>query len=127
MSKSYDGLGRRSADERTAALAEDLPRQVAAAKALAGYANSLAAVDSAQITDVTALATLPVLRKSELGSKQTVDEPFGGFTTRPAQEFAHVFQSPGPGVTTPTRPPSATISPPLASLSEAISPRSAVA
>ncbi|NDR57993.1 phenylacetate--CoA ligase family protein [Aliiruegeria sabulilitoris] len=96
MSKPFDGLERRSADERAAALAENLPRQIAAAKALVGYANSLAKVDPAKITDAEALAGLPVLRKSELGSKQSVDEPFGGFTTRPAQGFDHVFQSPGP-------------------------------
>ena len=96
MSKPFDALERRSAEERAAALAEALPAQIATAKALAGYANSLADVDPAAITSAQALAALPVLRKSELGAKQSADEPFGGFTTRPASGFDHVFQSPGP-------------------------------
>ncbi|MDV7143355.1 phenylacetate--CoA ligase family protein [Tropicimonas sp. TH_r6] len=96
MTKPYDKLERRSADARTTARAEALPQQIAAAKALPGYANSLAEIDPATITDTAGLTALPVLRKSELGAKQSVDEPFGGFTTRPAHGFAHVFQSPGP-------------------------------
>ncbi|RYH08926.1 phenylacetate--CoA ligase family protein [Tropicimonas sp. IMCC6043] len=96
MSKPFDALERRTADQRAAALAEALPKQIAAARALPGYANSLADVDAARITGPKALAELPVLRKSELHGKQSADEPFGGFTTRPAQDFAHVFQSPGP-------------------------------
>ncbi|PRY24260.1 phenylacetate-CoA ligase [Aliiruegeria haliotis] len=96
MVRMYDALETRNADERAAALAEALPSQVARAKALSGYGEALADVDPAAITDMSALAALPVLRKSELGAKQSADEPFGGFTTRRAQDFDHVFQSPGP-------------------------------
>ncbi len=96
MADGYDALERRSAKKRAADLAKALPQQIAAAKALSGYATSLADVDPAAITDISALASLPVLRKSELGAAQSDAEPFGGFTTRPAHEFAHIFQSPGP-------------------------------
>ena len=91
----YDKLETRSADERAADLAEALPEQIARAKALPGHAARLTDVDPAQITDADALAALPVLRKSELGSAQAADGPLGGFAG-PASGFAHIFQSPGP-------------------------------
>lgn len=92
----FDALETRSSDERAADIAARLPEQIARAKTLPGYANSLADVDPASIRTVEDLATLPVLRKAELGKAQAADAPFGGFTTRPATGFAHVFQSPGP-------------------------------
>lgn len=96
MSAVYDELERRSVDERQTAQAEALQMQIASAKSLAGYAESLAEVDAGSVNDMAGLARLPVLRKSELGAAQTAQEPFGGFTTRPANRFSHVFQSPGP-------------------------------
>ncbi len=96
MSSFYDSLETRSTDERAAWLATALPEQVARARALSGYAATLADVDPGSITGAEALATLPVLRKSDLGAAQQVAAPFGGFTTRAANGFAHVFQSPGP-------------------------------
>jgi phenylacetate-CoA ligase len=92
----FDALEVRSADERAAWLAEELPRQVALARSLPGYAEALQDVDADAITSREALAALPVLRKSRLGHAQQADAPFGGYTTRAAHEFAHVFQSPGP-------------------------------
>lgn len=92
----FDALETRSSDERAADIAARLPEQIARAKALPGYANSLAEVDPASIKTVADLASLPVLRKAELGKAQAADAPFGGFTTRPATGFAHIFQSPGP-------------------------------
>ncbi|MBK1634332.1 phenylacetate--CoA ligase family protein [Rhodovulum adriaticum] len=96
MSSYFDDLETRSADERGGSLAQCLPALIATAKGLPGYADSLADVDPAQITDRATLAALPVLRKSELTGAQAADAPFGGFTTRPAAGFDHVFQSPGP-------------------------------
>lgn len=92
----FDELETRSADARTADYATALPRQIAAAQGLSGYAGNLDCVDAAAITSVEALADLPVLRKSELGKAQAANAPFGGFTTKPATGFSHVFQSPGP-------------------------------
>ncbi|MDA0961432.1 MAG: phenylacetate--CoA ligase family protein [Proteobacteria bacterium] len=92
----FDDLETRSADERAADIAHRLPDQIARAKAAPGYTETLAGVDPAAITDVAALAALPVLRKSDLSKAQAAHAPFGGFTTKPASGFAHVFQSPGP-------------------------------
>ncbi|MGR3269706.1 phenylacetate--CoA ligase family protein [Thalassococcus profundi] len=96
MSSYFDSFETRSADERAAWLATALPEQIARARTLPGYAASLADVDAGSITGAEALAALPVLRKSDLGAAQQVAAPFGGFTTRAANGFAHVFQSPGP-------------------------------
>ncbi|MBR9838298.1 MAG: phenylacetate--CoA ligase [Rhodobacteraceae bacterium] len=96
MSMYYDDLETRSADARAKALAEALPAQIARAQKLPGYAESLAAIDAASVTDRAALAALPVLRKSALVSAQGAAAPFGGYAARPAHGFAHVFQSPGP-------------------------------
>jgi len=92
----YDDLETRSADARAKALAEALPAQIARAQKLPGYAESLAGIDAASVTDRAALAALPVLRKSALVSAQGAAAPFGGYAARPAHGFAHVFQSPGP-------------------------------
>lgn len=92
----FDTLETRTADQRSEAIARELPRQVAAAKALPGYAELLADVDPSTITTMADLARLPVLRKSDLGAAQKASPPFGGLTTLPTSGFAHVFQSPGP-------------------------------
>ena len=92
----YDKLETRSADERAGDLARDLPLQIARARALSGYADSLANVDPAAITTLADLAALPVLRKSEIGQAQATRAPLGGFASRDTAAFAHIFQSPGP-------------------------------
>jgi len=96
MSRHYDDLETRSADERAAALARDLPAVIARALSAPGMAAHLGAVEAQAITSREALAKLPVLRKSDLGAAQKSSAPFGGLTTKPAHAFAHVFQSPGP-------------------------------
>lgn len=92
----FDALETRSADQRSADLAVVLPAQIARAQTLAGYADTLAGVNASSVTTASALAALPVLRKSDLGKAQAEAAPFGGFTTKPAHGFSHVFQSPGP-------------------------------
>jgi phenylacetate-CoA ligase len=88
MGAYFDDLETRSQDAREADLATSLPQQVARAR--------LAGVDAASVTSLSALAELPVLRKSELGKAQGENAPFGGFTTLAPNRFEHVFQSPGP-------------------------------
>ena len=95
MSTPFDGLENQSSEERAARIADALPRQIALAQSLSGYAE-LAAFEAASVTSREQLARLPVLRKSDLPSVQKSDPPFGGLTARPAAEFDHVFQSPGP-------------------------------
>ncbi len=92
----FDKLETRSAEERAADLATLLPEQIARAKSAPGFAALLADVDPAKITSVEALASLPVLRKADLSAAQAAQPPFGGFTVKPANGFAHIFQSPGP-------------------------------
>ncbi|MFD1510355.1 phenylacetate--CoA ligase family protein [Lacimonas salitolerans] len=96
MSGYFDDLETRSADQRAAALARALPEQVARAAGLPGYGGRLDGIAASEITDMAALAGLPVLRKSDLGAVQGPGNPLGGLTTRPASGFAHIFQSPGP-------------------------------
>ena len=96
MTRYFDDLETRSADERAAAIAQELPKQIARAQALSGYSNGLAEADAASITSIGDLAKLPVLRKSDLGAAQASSAPFGGLTTRGVSGFAHIFQSPGP-------------------------------
>ncbi|MCA0921490.1 phenylacetate--CoA ligase family protein [Pseudooceanicola nanhaiensis] len=96
MGTYFDTLETRSADERATAMSRDLPRQIAVAQALPGYAESLGGVEAAAITGPAALAALPVLRKSDLGRAQKAAPPFGGLTALPVGGFAHIFQSPGP-------------------------------
>ena len=96
MDGDFTTLETRSADARAQAMARELPAQIARAQALPGYAGALSGVEATAITDARGLSTLPVLRKSELGQAQGNNAPFGGYTTRPASGFAHIFQSPGP-------------------------------
>ena len=92
----FDDLETRSGDERAAELADALPRQIARAKALGGYKTTLADITAQDVNSAMALARLPVLRKSDLSQAQGAASPFGGFTTRRATGFGHIFQSPGP-------------------------------
>ncbi len=96
MSRYYDSLETRSADERAAALSRVLPEVLARALSTPGLAAHLGALDPATVTSAEALAKLPVLRKSELSAAQKTASPFGGMTGQPGSAFAHLFQSPGP-------------------------------
>ena len=96
MSASYDEFENRSDTNRQTAIARNLPAQIARAKGLAGYADTLAEVDADAVADLTGLERLPVLRKSELMALQAAMPPFGGLTARAPGSFEHLFQSPGP-------------------------------
>jgi phenylacetate-CoA ligase len=101
----FDALETRDPAAREAALMAALPAQVRAAQATAALGDVLAAVDAGASTSRTALAMLPVTRKSQLLERQRASietDPFGGFSSlgwralpraRPAQR---VYQSPGP-------------------------------
>ena len=97
MAEYYDELEARSSDARAASLAECLPRQIAHAKANSAYfVRALADVDPAAVTDRAALATLPVLRKSDLMDLQKAQPPLGGLNATPIDQLARIFMSPGP-------------------------------
>lgn len=92
----FDDLETRTADQRAEHLTRVLPKQIALAQNLSGYGGRLDGFDATSITDATALMDLPVLRKSDLGHAQASSMPLGDFTTKPAHQFSHIFQSPGP-------------------------------
>ncbi|WP_135506533.1 phenylacetate--CoA ligase family protein [Roseovarius aestuariivivens] len=96
MTQFFDDLETRSPEARATEQSGALRDQIARAKGLPGYADTLAEVDINAIVSVEDLATLPVLRKDTLGAAQKAAAPFGGYTGKPAAAFAHVFQSPGP-------------------------------
>ena len=93
----FDALETRSEEAREAALFDLLRAQIAQAKAGAPYwAQALAAADPDAVTDRTALARLPLLRKSDLTSMQESAPPFAGMTAGDIGGFPHLFLSPGP-------------------------------
>ncbi len=96
MTSYFDELETRSLDERAAHHTRILPKQVARGQKLTGYKGRLDPFEAGAVTSPEALAKLPVLRKADLGAAQADEMPFGGFTTKPAHGFTHVFQSPGP-------------------------------
>ncbi len=93
----YNELETRSPHAREASLFECLQAQLVDAMARApGLAAHLGDVDPDSVTDRAGLAKLPVLRKETLGEMQKKAPPLGGLSARPAAEFTHLFQSPGP-------------------------------
>ena len=97
MSKHFDALETRSAAERELALATQLPRQIAHAKVNAPwFAHALRDVDAESVTSRSALARLPVVRKSDLIELQKKSRPFGGLAASGWGRLGRVFSSPGP-------------------------------
>jgi phenylacetate-CoA ligase len=93
----FDELETREPSQRERDLFSRLPKQVAHAKTRsAHYARVLAAIDPASITSRSALAKLPVTRKSDLIDLQKSRKPFGGLNATPASGLARIFMSPGP-------------------------------
>jgi phenylacetate-CoA ligase len=101
MSDFLDELETRDPEERErrqfAALAEQVAHAMRAAPA---FAELLAGVDPAAVTDRAALVRLPVIRKSELMERQKggpgAHRPFGGLTAVETGRLARIFASPGP-------------------------------
>jgi phenylacetate-CoA ligase len=96
MSEHHDPLETRSPEAREADLFSRLPAVLAAALRTPGYASHLAGVEPSAITDRTALAGLPILRKADLPALQKQALPFGGFVSAPLGSFGRLFTSPGP-------------------------------
>ncbi len=92
MSDFFDALETRSADERAADVSKRLPELIARAQEMAGCDPAVRGVNASDINSVDDLASLPVLRKSELLKKQAEHPPFGGLV----KTQHHIFQSPGP-------------------------------
>ncbi|MEM1307880.1 MAG: AMP-binding protein, partial [Pseudomonadota bacterium] len=97
QSDHFDTLETRDPAQRDAAIFSMLPAilQKTAAEA-PGWARHWNGVDLGAISSRAALATLPVLRKSDLIAHQSPDAPLGGFASRPAATMVRLFASPGP-------------------------------
>lgn len=101
MSDFLDELETRDPEERERRQFAALSEQVAhARRAAPAFAELLAGVDPAAVTDRAALARLPVIRKSELMERQKggpeAHRPFGGLTAVETGRLARIFASPGP-------------------------------
>ncbi|MFZ9019119.1 MAG: phenylacetate--CoA ligase family protein, partial [Paracoccaceae bacterium] len=86
----------RTADQRLDENLAALRAQVAQAKTLSGYQESLSSVGADGILSLDDLAKLPILRKSDLSNAQKPGQTLGGYNARALSDFAHIFQSPGP-------------------------------
>ncbi|HEU4372674.1 MAG TPA: AMP-binding protein [Telluria sp.] len=93
---TLDELETRDPEHRERDLMSRLPQLIARAKQAPGWARILDGVDAAGVTSRTALAALPITRKSDLKSLQQRDLPFGGLAATPARQLRHVYVSPGP-------------------------------
>lgn len=96
MTDAFDALEVRDSAEREADLFSRLPEILKLAAAAPAYAEHFRDVDLERITSRAALATLPVLHKSELPALQKTVLPFGGFVSGSPSSFGRLFTSPGP-------------------------------
>jgi phenylacetate-CoA ligase len=96
MTDHYDWKETRDHAMREADLFSQLPDVLRRAMEAPGYAEHLRGIDPAAIISRAALATLPVLRKSDLPSLHKAAPPFGGFVSKPPGAFARLYTSPGP-------------------------------
>jgi phenylacetate-CoA ligase len=96
MPDHYDDLETRDPATRESNLFACLPGVIAAALQAPAYRERLGGIDPASINSREALATLPLLRKSELPALQKAMPPFGGLVAAPLAAFGRFFASPGP-------------------------------
>jgi len=93
----YDQLELRPSAQREQEMLAALPGLlVHAIERAPALAQHLAGIDPVAVTNLAALAALPVLRKSDLSERQQALPPFGGLTATPVAQFAKLFMSPGP-------------------------------
>ena len=96
MTEHYDALETRDPKEREQDIFQRLPEIIARAMAAPGWAKHLSGVDPKSVTSRSALAKLPVLRKSDLAKLQKENPPFGGFNVTPPGKTKRLMMSPGP-------------------------------
>ena len=97
MTAFFDRLETRDPAQRETEQFAALRAQVAHAQAQSAYfARVLKGAVPADIEDRSALAALPVTRKSDLIELQKAALPFAGMTALPSAELGRVYMSPGP-------------------------------
>jgi phenylacetate-CoA ligase len=94
--RHYDSLETRDPDDRERDFFGRLPDLIALALTAPGWATQLAGVDPNAVTSRAALAKLPMLRKSELVTRQKERSPFGGFNVTAPARLRRLLMSPGP-------------------------------
>lgn len=95
--KQFDTRERQDPAQRERDLFAKLPDLLAHASTnSAAWAEHLAGHGLGAVIDRSKLATLPVLRKSDLLQRQKANPPFGGFLAGELSGAARVFMSPGP-------------------------------
>ena len=92
----YDVLETRDPETRAAEQFAALRDHLRTAMRAPAIARLLEGVDPDAVTDQSALAALPVIRKSELMALQADSPPFGGLIPGANEDYANVFASPGP-------------------------------
>ena len=93
----FDERETQSADAREAGLFGQLAGLLHSAQTQSsGWAEHLADIDPSLITDRDALATLPVMRKSDLMAQQQKSGALGGLNITELGSMRHLFMSPGP-------------------------------
>jgi phenylacetate-CoA ligase len=92
----YDKLETRDADERERDLLGRLPGLITLALRAAGWSEQLNGVDPKAVISREALARVPLLRKSDLGQRQRMHPPFGGFNIIAPGSARRLLMSPGP-------------------------------
>jgi phenylacetate-CoA ligase len=96
MTNHYDTLETRDPVSREKDLFSRLPDVLRAAIKAPAYAERMKGIDPGTVTSRAALASLPVLRKSELPALHKAASPFGGFVALAPGAFSRLFTSPGP-------------------------------
>lgn len=96
MSDYLDALETRNPQSREQALMIRLPQLIAQAQSASGWSAILQGVTATDIKSRSALAQLPITRKSDLKHLQKQNLPFGGLNTTPANQLQRIFMSPGP-------------------------------
>jgi phenylacetate-CoA ligase len=96
MPDHYDSLETRDPAERERDLFARLSEIVARAAAAPGWAKQLAGHDPKSVVSRAALSKLPLLRKSDLLTRQKESPPFGGFNVTSPARLKRFLVSPGP-------------------------------
>lgn len=96
MSAFFDALETRDPAIRLADQLTTLQASLTTALAIPGWRDHLGPIEPAALDSLAALASLPILRKSDLPALQKAQRPFGGLMPGPLGGWKRLMMSPGP-------------------------------
>jgi len=96
MPEHYDSMETRDPAVREREQFARLSEIVARAMTAPGWAKHLSGVNPKAVTSRAALASLPVLRKSDISALQKEHPPFGGLNVTAGNKVRRLLMSPGP-------------------------------